>query len=126
MLLRETLIELDYEFEREKTHQRYSRIMFAIPLPNMAYVYQFRIATTPPFVVETYDTQPSHSGILHHVAIHGIRPENLDDIRRLFQTITTKLPRKPWQFFWLERFRTGFIHIEYIRARKRWEQLGIS
>ena len=125
MVLRETLIELDYDFEREKAEYKYAKIMFVVPLPNVAYVYQFQIKTEAPFFIETFDTCPSHSGILHMIAVREISPNNLDEVKRILQGVAGKLPRKPWQFFWTERFRTGLIKSEYLVARKRWEQMGV-
>ncbi len=125
-VLRETLIELDYDFTREKTEQRYSKIMFMLPLPNMAYVYRFMVNTDSPFIIDIYDTRPTHSGVLHLVSLFGIDDENFDDIKRIFHALVDALPRKPWKFFWSERFRTGLIKSEYLLAKKRWRQLGFA
>jgi hypothetical protein len=100
--------------------------MVVIPLPESAYVYRFKVTAPTEFIMDTYDTRPTHSGILHFIEVHDINQYNLDDVRKVLRHLASKLPRKPWQFFWSERFKTGLMFPEYLRAKRLWSEMGVT
>jgi hypothetical protein len=125
-LLRETLEELNFKFEREKIDKHYSRTMIVIPLPQFAYVFRFRVTSPSKFIIDLYDTKPTHSGILHFVDVQDIAEGNLSDVKTVLKGLAAKLPRKPWQFFWAERFKYAFLAPEYVRAKRQWGEMGVT
>jgi hypothetical protein len=125
-ITRKTLVQLDYEFDRDRTYKPYSKLMVIFPLPRFSYVFQFKINKPSKFVINYYDTKPTHSGDLHLMEILDITPENLKDIKRFLLELSNNLPRKPWKFFLSERFRYAFAAPEYLRAKKAWRFMGVE
>ncbi|MFA5772604.1 MAG: hypothetical protein WC974_07730 [Thermoplasmata archaeon] len=123
--LRECLEELKFDFSRENIEKRYSKIAFVLPLPKSAYVFRFSIKTPSPFTIDAYDMAPNHGGILHILEVREIDENNINDVRTILAKLTGKLPRKPWEFNWSERLRTGALLPEFMRAKKRWREFGI-
>ena len=63
-LLREALDDLGYKYTRDKSQKHYSKLMLVIPLPQFAYVFQFIVKSPSSFIINTYDTKPTPSGVL--------------------------------------------------------------
>jgi hypothetical protein len=124
-LLRECLEESKFDFSRENIEKRYSKITFVLPLPKSAYVFRFSVKTSSPFTIDAYDMAPNHGGILHILEIREINENNINDVRTILAKLTDKLPKKPWEFSWSERLRTGALLPEFMRAKKRWGEFGI-
>jgi hypothetical protein len=125
-LSRETLEELSYKYERERSYKPYSKLMVIFPLPKYSYVFQFRVKEPVQFIINIYDTKPNPSGDLHLIEISEISKDNLEQIKKFLQTMANKLPRKPWKFFWSERFRYALAAPEYLRAKKAWKKMGVE
>ena len=123
---RETLDELGFKYERERSYKPYSKLMVVFPLPKYSYVFQFRIKEPVEFIINIYDTKPNPSGDLHLIEITEISKDNLAQIKKFLQAMTNKLPRKPWKFFWLERFRYAFAAPEYLKAKKAWKKMDVE
>ena len=123
---RETLEELGYSFERERGYKPYSKLMVVIPLPKFSYVFQFKVTAPEQFIINLYDTAPSHSGRLHFLEIREITPENLGAVKKFLKCLAANLPRKPWKFFWSERIKYAIAAPEYLRAKKAWRKMGIE
>ena len=66
---RETLDRLGYSYDRERTYKPYSKLMVIMPLPKFSYVFQFKVTKPSEFIINIYDTRPTHSGELHLLEI---------------------------------------------------------
>jgi hypothetical protein len=125
-VVRETLDGLGYSFSRERSYKPYSKLMVILPLPKFSYVFQFQVSKPAEFIINIYDTKPTHSGELHILELQEITPENLDFIKQFLQAVADNLPRKPWKFFWSERFKYALAAPEYLRAKKAWREMGVE
>ncbi len=124
-LLRNVLKELEYKFTRDKTEKPFTRLMLVVPLPRFAYAFQFKICTPSEFIINIYDTKPTPSGTLHFIEVRNIDEGNIDDIKKVLQSLAANMPRKPWKFFWSERFRYAIAGPEYLRAKGAWNKMGV-
>ena len=125
-LLRESLEELAYEYTREKSEKNFTRLVVIVPMPQLSYVFQFRVSKPSEFIINTYDVRPTHSGEVHFIELQGLNEDNLGDARKVLTLLTEKLPRKPWKIFWAERLRYGILTPEYLEAKSAWYRMGIS
>ena len=125
-ITRETLEELGYKFERERSYKPYSKLLIVFPLPRFTYVFQFKVLEPAEFIINIFDTKPTHSGDLHLMEILGITPENQKHVKKYLKTLADNLPRKPWKFFWAERFRYALAAPEYLKAKKAWLEMGVE
>ncbi|MEA3558979.1 MAG: hypothetical protein U9R75_06970 [Candidatus Thermoplasmatota archaeon] len=123
--VRETLDELGWEYERDRSIHSYARLWIVISLPSVTYVFQFFIRTGNGFVINAYDERPTHAGELHFIEIKGITKKNAKDVRKFLQLFARSLPQKPYNFHWKERFRAGFLNREHIIAKRKWGQWGV-
>lgn len=125
-ITRETLNELGYDYERTRSYKPYSKLMVMFPLPRFSYVFQFKITNPKEFIINVYDTKPTHSGELHLLEILDINVDNLSKVKEYLNKLVENLPRKPWKFFWSERLRYAIAAPEYLRAKKAWHEMGIE
>jgi hypothetical protein len=125
-VLRRSLEELGYTFERDKEEKHYTRMMVIIPFPQYAYVFKFKVTTPERFDVLLYDTKPNHGGILHHIEIKDIDQQNLKAVKKLMKRFARNLKRKPYKFFLSERIRTGLITPEFLTSKSHWKRIGVS
>ncbi|MDI6708433.1 MAG: hypothetical protein QMD21_02195 [Candidatus Thermoplasmatota archaeon] len=125
-LLRESLEELKFKFEREQIQKHYTQIMVLVPLPKFAYTFRFVIKEPSEFIIDLYDAKITHSGMVHFIELENVRRENIANIRLVLSNLTTKLPRKPWEFTLAQKFQIGFLAPEIITARSKWRKLGIE
>ncbi|MCK5560158.1 MAG: hypothetical protein KAJ51_06175 [Thermoplasmata archaeon] len=125
-LLRSVLDELEFEFTRDKTEKPFTRLMMVVPLPRFAYAFQFKVKKPSEFIINTYDTKPTPSGVLHFIEVQNIDEGNLQYVQRVLQTLASHMPRKPWKFFWAERWRYALIGPEYLRAKGAWKKMGVT
>jgi hypothetical protein len=123
---RETLDNLGFIYERERTYKPYSKLMVVFPIPKYSYVFQFKVKDPAEFIINIYDTRPTPSGELHLMEILEINSENLSNVKKFLSALVENLPRKPWQFFWSERFRYAIAAPEYLRAKKAWREMDIE
>ncbi len=114
------LKELDYEFRRDKTYQNYTRFHVILPIPEAAYTFRFYVTKPSEMIIDVYDTRPSHSGTLHFIYLQMI--EDPQDAKRFLRRLVRIMRRKPWEFRWGERVRTGIILPEYMGAKKKWKR----
>ena len=125
-LLRESLDELKYKYEREKSEKHFTRFVVIMPWPQNAYVFQFRITKPSEFIINTYDLRPTHSGEVHFIEITKLNESNISDARKVLRHMVAKMPRKPWKIFWAERMRYAIMAPEYMEAKSAWYSMGIS
>jgi hypothetical protein len=126
LLLRETLEEMKFEFTREKSEKNFTRMLVIMPMPQFAYVFQFKISKPSEFIINTYDVRPTHSGEVHYIELQKLNEENIKDARLVLRHLVGKLPRKPWKIFMAERLQYGLLAPEYIQAKSAWYSMGIS
>lgn len=124
--LRQSLEELNFKFKRDTTHKHYSKTMLIIPLPKFAYVYRFIVEEPSEFIIDTYDTIPTHSGKMPFIEIHEINDKNIKDVQKVLKGVVKQLPREPWKFTFLQKIQHGLLIPEYRRARKAWKKLGLE
>jgi hypothetical protein len=124
-LLRSALNELDFKFSRDKTEKPFTSLMVVVPMPRFAYAFQFKIKEPSEFVINIYDTKPTPSGILHLIEVRDISENNIKDVQNVLKKLASKMPRKPWKFYWSERFKYALAAPEYVRAKKKWNNMGV-
>ena len=124
ILLRESLDELGYKYERRQSDKLYQQFLVVMPLPKTAYVYRFVIKKPVKVWIDLYDTKPSHAGFLPMMDIQGFTDEKALKLKRLFDNLLKKLSRPPWQFAWTQKFQHGILIPEWHRAKKAWRRLG--
>lgn len=125
-ILRELLDALEFKFTREKSQKHFTKLMMILPMPRFAYVFRFIVSSPSKFVINTYDIQPTSSGELHFIEVQGITNDNLADVQKVLDSLASALPRKPWDFFWSERFRYALLASEYRKAKKAWNKMGVT
>lgn len=125
-LLREILEELDYEFKRDKVEKYYDKVYVVVPLFRWAYAFRFIIKKPSEFVVDVYDTQPTHSSVMPYVEIDSVNDKNIEDIQKMLQLVVEKLPREPWKFTRGQRLMHGALMPEFRKAKKAWEKIGVK
>jgi len=125
-LLRESLDELGFEYTREKSEKNFTRLVVIVPMPQLSYVFQFKLTKPSEFIINTYDVRPTHSGEVHFVELQNLNSDNLKDAQAVLTRLAEKMPRKPWKFFWTERFRYAILAPEYLESKSAWYSMGIS
>ncbi len=125
-LLREVLEELDYKFKRDTVEKYYDKFFVIMPLFRFAYAFRFIIEKPSEFIVDLYDTQPTHSSVMPIIEIDSVNDENIEDIRKMLKLMAGKLPREPWKFTLRQRLMHGALMPEFRRARKAWEKIGVK
>jgi hypothetical protein len=126
VLLRNSLDELGYKYERRQSDKLYQQFMVVMPLPKTAYVYRFVIKKPVKVWIDLYDTKPSHAGFLPMMDIQGFTEAKAPKLKRLFDNLLKKLSRPPWQFALTQKFQHGFLIPEWRRAKKAWRRLGYT
>ncbi|UCF07627.1 MAG: hypothetical protein JSW28_08265 [Thermoplasmata archaeon] len=125
-VLREVLEELGYEFKRDKVQKHYDKTMVIVPLLRFAYAFRFIVEEPSEFIVDVYDTQPTHSSVMPYMEIDPVNDKNIEDIQKMLRKVAEKLPREPWQFTLGQRLMHGALMPEFRRARKAWEKIGVK
>ena len=125
-VLRDCMDELGYKFKRDKDSKHYTKIMLLLPIPKFAYVWRYEVSAPSKFVINTYDTYPTHSSVMPYMEIDDISGRNIQDIKKLLRLFVQKLPRAPWQFTLRQRFMHGFAMPEFGRAKRAWRNMGFK
>ena len=125
-IMREILEELDYEFKRDKVQKYYDKVFMVVPLFRFAYAFRFIIEKPSEFIVDLYDTQPTHSSTMPYIEIDSVNDENIVDIQKILKLMAKKLPREPWKFTKGQRLMHGALMPEFRKARKAWEKIGVK
>jgi hypothetical protein len=124
-VVRETLDDLGWEYDRDRSIHSFSRLWIAISMPAVSYVFQFLVRAPVEVVINVYEEKPSHAADLHFIEIKGITKKNAPLVRKFLQNLSSSLPKKPYRFHWTERFRAGFLNRHHINARREWGKWGI-
>lgn len=125
-VIREVLDQRGYAYTRERGEKPYSKFMIVMPMPKFAYVYRFRVQEPFELVIETYDTKPTHSGLMPFLEIKDITDQSMESVRELLRDVRDSLPREPWRFTLAQRFQYALLATEYRQARKAWQRMGFK
>ena len=123
--MRKALDELGWEYERDRSHHNFSKLMVFIMIPQMSYVFQFLVRSPIKIVINSYDERPTHAGDIHYLEIKGLDRKNAREVRRLLHVFEEKLGMKPYHFHWKERFRAGLLAKPHLEAPREWSRWGI-
>ena len=122
--LRESMEELGWTFERERSERIYSRFSIVMPLPKVAYVFRF-VVTDPldGVKVDTWEMRLTHRGDISYLSVDGYTYEELRHVQRLLQELVGRLPRRPWDFPLGQRLEAGLWIPEWSQSRKMWQRM---
>jgi len=123
--MRRALDGLGWEYERDRSHHNFSKLMFFITMPQMSYVFQFLVRDPIEIVVNCYDERPTHAAEVHYLEIKGLSGKNARKVRELLQRFAEEMGRKPYDFHWKERFRAGILARPHLEARREWSRWGV-
>ncbi len=125
-ILREILDELGYEFKRDNVQKQFDKVFMIVPLMRFSYAFRFIVEKPSEFIVDLYDTQPTHSSVIPYIEIDPVNEDNIKDIQKMLRLMVKKLPREPWKFTKGQRLMHGAIMPEFRKARKAWERIGVK
>ena len=125
-IMREILDELGYEFKRDNVQKQFDKVYVIVPLMRFSYAFRFIVEKPSEFIVDLYDTQPTHSSTMPYIEIDPVNNENIKDIQKMLRLMVKKLPREPWKFTKGQRLMHGAIMPEFRKARKAWERIGVK
>ncbi len=125
-ILREILDELGYEFKRDNVQKQFDKVFMIVPLMRFSYAFRFIVEKPSEFIVDLYDTQPTHSSVIPYIEIDPVNENNIKDIQKMLRLMVKKLPREPWKFTKGQRLMHGAIMPEFRKARKAWERIGVK
>ena len=123
-VVREVLDERKWTYRREKGEMPYSKFMIVMPMPKFAYVYRFVVEEPVQIKIQSYDTRPTHSGLMPFLEIKGITDENAGEVKEVLRAIHDRLPRPAWQFTLGQKFQYALLATEYRQAKKAWKSMG--
>jgi hypothetical protein len=122
---RETLDDLGWDYDRDRSIHSFSRLWVFISMPAVSYVFQFLVRDPVEIVINVYEEKPSHAAELHFLEIKGITKKNAPKVRKFLQKFASSLPKKPYNFHWTERFKAGFLNRHHMNAKRDWGKWGI-
>jgi hypothetical protein len=99
--------------------------MVVMAIPSNSYVFRFRVREPIDLTIDIYDERPTHSGDIHFMELDGINQRNAGKVRAFLRSFSENLPRKPYEFFMVERFKAGFLNRHHMSARREWSRWGI-
>lgn len=124
-MVRKTLDDMGWKYDRDRSMHHFSRLMVVIAIPSNSYVFRFIVREPVELVVDVYDEKPTHAGDIHFIEVDGIDNSNAPKVRKFLQSFAGNLPRRPYDFFMVERFKAGFLNRYHMRARREWSHWGI-
>jgi hypothetical protein len=123
--LREALDSLGWEYERDRGMHHFSRLYVVISMPSNAYTFRFMVKRPVKVRIDIYEERPTHTAELRFIDISGLDGKNAPKVRQLLNEFASSLPRKPYDFFWQERFRAGLLNRHHLTAKREWSHWGI-
>ena len=124
-MVRKTLDDLGWDYDRDRAMHHFSRLMVIIAIPSNTYVFRFIVKKPVEFVIDVYDERPTHAGDIHFIEVDGINSSNAPKVRKFLQLFASNLPRKPYSFYPVERFKAGFLNKYHMRSRSEWSHWGV-
>jgi hypothetical protein len=123
--IRKVIDNMGWEYERDRSHHNFSRLMLFITMPQMSYVFQFLVRDPVEIVINCYDERPTHASDIHYLEIKGLTKRNAPMVRKMLQGFVDELGMRPYDFHWKERFRAGLLARPHMEARREWSRWGI-
>jgi hypothetical protein len=123
--LREAMDALGWTYERDRGMHHFSRLYIVISMPTNSYTFRFMVLKPIKVQIDVYEERPNHSAELRFVEVKGLDRRNAPMVRKLLNEFASSLPRKPYAFFWQERFRAGLLNRHHLTARREWGRWGI-
>ncbi len=124
-ILRQTLDDLGWSYDRDRALHHFSRLMVVIAIPSNSYVFRFNVKDPVKLKIDVFDERPTHAGDIHFLEIQGITSTNAPKVRKLLNTFSNNLPRKPYDFFFVERFKAGFLNRHHMSSKRQWSKWGV-
>lgn len=124
-MVRKTLDDLGWVYERDRALHHFSRLMIVMAIPSNSYVFRFRVKDPVEITIDVYDERPTHAGDIHFLEVDGITNRNANRVRTFLQGFSQNLPRKPYGFFPVERFKAGFLNRHHMTAKREWSRWGV-
>jgi hypothetical protein len=124
-VVRETLDDLGWEYDRDRSIHSFSRLYVAISMPAVSYVFQFIVREPVEIIINVYEEKPSHAAIIHFIEIKGIDGKNAPKVRKFLQNLASSMPKEPYRFHWTERFKAGLLNRHHINAKRDWGKWGV-
>ena len=124
-IVRETLDEMGWKYDRDRSIHSFSRLYVAISMPAVSYVFQFTVRAPIEIIINVYEEKPSHAAIIHFIEIKRIDGKNAPKVRRFLQKFASSLPKEPYRFHWTERFKAGLLNRHHINAKREWKKWGV-
>jgi hypothetical protein len=124
-IARKTLDSMGWEYDRDRALHHFSRLMVIIAIPSNSYVFRFKVNYPVDLIIDIYDERPTHSGDIHFLEVDGITRKNARFVREFLQDFSKNLPKKPYEFFMVERFKAGFLNRHHMSARRQWSRWGV-
>ena len=122
--LRESMEELGWQFERERSERIYSRFSIILPMPKVAYVFRFRVNDPLDDVVfDIWEMRMTHRGDISFLSIDDYKYQDLGRLQRLLRELVDRSPRRPWDFPLGQRFEAGLWIPEWGESRKMWQRM---
>jgi len=125
--LRESMEELGWSFERERSERIYSQFAIIMPMPRLAYVFRFRVTDPLPDVCfDALEMRLTHRGDISYLAVKDHHHPELPQVQALLRELVSRLPRRPWDFPLGQRLEAGLAIPEWSTSRKRWGEMGFD
>ena len=125
--LRESMEELGWTFERERSERIYTRFSIILPMPKVAYVFRFRVNTPlDDVVIDTWEMRMTHRGDISFLSVDDYTYDDQGKVRELLHELVDRLPRRPWDFPLGQRIEAGLWIPEWSRSRTMWQRMGFN
>ena len=89
-----------------------------IALERTALVHRYEIGNCN-FIIDIWEEKPS-SGSVTYIEMRGGKE---DERRELLQKFSEKLPRKPWEYTFSQKLRSGWFSQGIMGAKKSWQKV---
>ncbi|MCU0799356.1 MAG: hypothetical protein MUC62_06755 [Candidatus Thermoplasmatota archaeon] len=123
--LREAMDALGWDYERDRGMHHFSRLYIVISMPTNSYTFRFNVKRPIKVQIDVYEERPNHSAELRFVEVKGLDRKSAPKVRELLNEFAAMLPRRPYEFFWQERFRAGLLNRHHLTARREWSRWGL-
>lgn len=123
--LREAMDHLGWEYERDRGMHHFSRLYIVISMPTNSYTFRFKVKRPVKVQFDIYEERPNHSAELRFVEVKGLNRKSAPRVRELLNEFADSLPRRPYDFYWQERFRAGLLNRHHLTAKREWSRWGI-
>ena len=117
-VFRSILDELGYQYKRTNVNRSYTRVAIVIAFERTALVHRYEIEEKE-ITVDIWDEIPN-SGRITYLEMRGGKN---DERKRILKQFAEKLPRKPWDYTWVQKIRNGWFSQGIYGAKKSWKKI---